>query len=128
VITFSNVALTYLKPVNMKTLFALIVAACMLASCSRSGSTIANDDSVFDNTAKTPAATADRFNGEYAVTEKQLPQEVKTAFYTRYPDAQSVQWALIVNDGNYKADFFILKIKWQAVFAPDGTLLSESHL
>ncbi len=110
----------------MKTPLTIFALALALASCSRSGTTIANDDSAI-NGQLTPAATTTRFNGEYPVTEKALPQEVKTAFYRRYPDAQSAQWVLVMKDGTYKVDFFILKIKWQAIFTPDGALISEEH-
>lgn len=108
----------------MKTPLALFTAACLLASCSRSGTTIANDDSVFTGNAP---VTTERVFTEYPVSDKALPQEVRLAFQSRYQSPQNVQWVLMTRDGNYKADFFIGKIKWQAVFAPDGRLVSEWH-
>ena len=108
----------------MKTPLTLITAICLLASCSRSGTTIANDDSVFDNS---PVASTERISTEYPISEKALPQPVRIAFQTRYSSPQNVQWAYMTSDGNYKVDFFIGKIKWQAIFAPDGTLVTEWH-
>lgn len=98
----------------------------MFAACSRSGTTIANDDSAI-NDKLNPAAATDRAVTEYSISEKALPAEVRTAFFRRYPDAQSRQWAIILSDGNYKADFFILKIKWTAIFEPNGVLVHEEH-
>jgi len=111
----------------MKTLFALTIAICLMTSCSRSGTTIANDDSVFDN-GNTPVATTERIYTEYPISEKSVPQPVRDAFYARYSSPQNVQWVYVSTDGTYKVSFFIGKIKWESVYAPDGTLISESHL
>jgi hypothetical protein len=110
----------------MKTLLALLTITCMLASCSRTGSTIANDDSAInDRMAQT--ASAEKFTGGYPISEKSLPAAVRTAFYDRYTGANNTQWQLLP-DGTYRADFFIGKIKWLAIYAADGTLVHEEHM
>lgn len=109
----------------MKTLLALLTFACVLASCSRTGSTIANDDSVINDRIQQTTA-AEKYAGGYPISEKSLPAAVRDAFYARYSGVASIQWQLMP-DGTYKADFFIGKIKWQAVYAADGTLLHEEH-
>lgn len=105
----------------MKKLLALFTVACVFASCSRSGTTIANDDSAIESVVT--AADARILN--LPITEKDLPIEVSTAFQTRYPGATNVQWR-INPDKTYLVYFFIRKIRWQAVFTPDGRLLSEA--
>lgn len=114
----------------MKALPALLTVAAFMVSCSRSGTTIANDDSVIHaQVSAVKAANAGKVLPQlsaYPITEKDLTDEVRTAFYNRYPGAQNTRW-LLLSDGNYQADFFIGKIRWKVIYEPDGTLVHEEH-
>jgi len=56
------------------------------------------------------------------------PAAVNTAFNTRYPTASGeIEWQK--EDGNtYKVKFFIGSQRWQAIFAADGTFISETKI
>jgi hypothetical protein len=110
----------------MKTFLTILAVAFTLASCSRSGTTIANDDSAVNSQLQSSENKL-RLPEEYPVTEKELPAEVRIDFYNRYPGANNTQWYLLA-DGTYKAVFFQGKIKWTAIYAADGTLIHEEHL
>jgi hypothetical protein len=109
----------------MKKLLPILTVAFMIVSCSRSGTTVANDDSTINNQLANPGS-GERRVSDIPVTEKEVPVEVTTAFYSRYSYPQNVQW-LWLRDGNYRVDFFIGKTKWMAIYAPDGRLLYEEH-
>lgn len=109
----------------MKKLLSLLAAAALFASCSRTGSTIASDDSVIGEQLR-QSAQNEKMTGGYPLPEKSLPQPVREAFQQRYPGASNTAWCLLA-DGTYKAMFFTGKIKWTSIYAADGTLLHEEH-
>lgn len=111
----------------MKTLLTILTVAFTLASCSRSGSTIANDDSAVNGQIQKSSDEKLRVPENIPVTEKEVPLEVRSDFYNRYPAAINIQWYKMA-DGTYKVDFFQEKIKWMAVYNADGTLIHEEHV
>lgn len=111
----------------MKTLLTIFTVALILVSCSRSGSTIANDDSAVNNAIQQNSENKLRVPQDFPVIEKELPTEVRMDFYSRYTGANNAQWYRLA-DGTYKVVFFLGKIKWTSIYAPDGTLLHEEHL
>jgi hypothetical protein len=111
----------------MKTLLTILTVAFALASCSRSGSTIANDDSAVNSQLQKTSEERLKIPENIPVTEKEVPLEVRTDFYSRYTAAINILWYRLP-DGTYKVEFFQGKIKWMAIYKADGTLVHEEHL
>jgi hypothetical protein len=110
----------------MKTFLTILTVAITLASCSRSGSTIASDDSAVNSQLQKSSEEKLRIPENIPVTEKEVPFEVRSDFYNRYPAAINIYWYRMA-DGTYKVDFFQGKIKWMAIYTADGTLIHEEH-
>lgn len=109
----------------MKLPLTILAVAITLASCSRTGSTIANDDSAVNAQIQASQEKL-RIPENLPVTEKEVPIEVRTDFYNRYPGAINKQWYKMA-DGTFKADFFQGKIKWMVIYGSDGRLIHEEH-
>jgi uncharacterized membrane protein YkoI len=56
------------------------------------------------------------------VQQAAVPSEVVTAFNQRYPDAQNAEWDR--ENGDYAVEFETRGNRMEAIYAPDGTLLS----
>ncbi len=63
-----------------------------------------------------------------AITAAQVPAAVMNAYTTRYPAANGqIEWER--EDANtYKVKFFLGALRWQAIFAADGSFLSEKKI
>jgi hypothetical protein len=56
------------------------------------------------------------------IKPQNLPDEVKTAFFTAYPNAENPKWTR-ENDHHYEVDFRITKSKCSAVYTSEGKLV-----
>jgi hypothetical protein len=56
------------------------------------------------------------------IKPQNLPDEIKTAFFTAYPNAENPKWTR-ESDGNYEADFRVAKSKCSAVYTNEGKLV-----
>jgi hypothetical protein len=56
------------------------------------------------------------------IKPQNLPDEIKTAFLTAYPNAENARWSRESN-GNYEADFRVQKSKCSAVYTSEGNLV-----
>ncbi len=62
------------------------------------------------------------------ITAAQVPSAVMNAYTNRYPSASGqIEWER--EDGNtYKVKFFLGSQRWQAIFAANGSFLSEKQI
>jgi hypothetical protein len=56
------------------------------------------------------------------IKPQNLPDEIKTAFFTAYPNAENPKWTR-ENDNHYEVDFRITKNKCSAVYTNEGKLV-----
>ncbi|MGB8194368.1 MAG: hypothetical protein WCF67_20725 [Chitinophagaceae bacterium] len=110
----------------MKTALTFLAVVCMLASCSRSGTTLASDDTAVNSQIQKTVADS-RYPTNYPISEKELTVEVRTDFYSRYFGGHNTEWYRLA-DGTFKALFFLGKTKWQVIYTPDGRVLSETQI
>jgi hypothetical protein len=91
-----------------KILFFLMLATVTMSStCSKS------DDTVSAST---------------NVSSSNVPTAVMNNFNTRYPTASGqIEWEK-ENGNTYKVKFFIGAQRWQAIFASDGSFISEKTI
>jgi Putative beta-lactamase-inhibitor-like, PepSY-like len=54
-----------------------------------------------------------------------VPAAVQTSFTSLFPNAINVSWRL--QNGFYKAKFYIGNVRWEAKFKADGTLVEQEH-
>lgn len=104
-----------------KTLSLLLLAAVLTTACSKQSH--GADDIV---TQQKNNGAEDNPAGGGGSNVSSVPPAVIAAFAARYPDARSVQWK-VLNNGNYKAEFFRGAVKWQATFTSSGVLVKEEH-
>lgn len=112
----------------MKSLAILLFAASLaFASCSKDKLPSADDTSAPASSGSGSAKVEDNPNGGGGsnIAATAVPAAVKAAFTSRYPGATNIQWKL--KNGQYKAEFFIGAVKWQAIFTPNGTLLKQER-
>lgn len=95
-----------------KFLAIVLLGSVLMTSCSK------------DN----PLDAAARGSNSTGVEDKvtTAPAAVLSAFNTRYPGATNIQWKKL-SDGNYKAQFLLGGVKWEAIFTPDGTLVKQER-
>ncbi|MFI5144407.1 MAG: PepSY-like domain-containing protein [Ignavibacteria bacterium] len=55
------------------------------------------------------------------ISEKKVPQAVKDAFYTKFPNTENVRWGL--EDAEYEAEFKLNNVNTSASYSEDGTWL-----
>lgn len=91
-----------------KILFMLMLATVTMSStCSKS------DDLVSAST---------------VVSSSQVPSPVMSSFNNRYPAATGqIEWEK-ENGNTYKVKFFIGSQRWQAIFASDGSFISDKTI
>jgi hypothetical protein len=64
---------------------------------------------------------------EFKIVGDDVPQLVKTAFTTKYPNVASPEWEVEKEEGRliYEAEFKFDGKKREAEFKPDGTFIKE---
>lgn len=64
---------------------------------------------------------------EFEIMSSDVPQTVLTAFQTKYPSIQNVEWEAEKADGHltFEAAFKMDGKKKEACFKPDGTFIKE---
>jgi major membrane immunogen (membrane-anchored lipoprotein) len=99
----------------MKKIFAAImISAALMTSCSK-------EDSALDAAARGSSSSKVEDN----IKVPNLPAAVLNAFNTRYPGATNIEWKM--KNGNYKVQFYIGTVKWEAIFTPTGSLVKEER-
>ena len=112
----------------MKSLAILLFASILAcASCTKDKLPAADDSSATVSAASGSGKVEDNPNGGGGnnIAAASVPAAVKSAFTSRYPGATNIQWKL--KNGQYKVEFFIGAVKWQAIFAPNGSLLKQER-
>ena len=70
----------------------------------------------------------DRVSGSTVISSSQVPSGVMSNFNTRYPAATGqIEWER-ENGNTYKVKFFIGSQRTQAIFASDGSFISEKNI
>ena len=70
----------------------------------------------------------DIISGSTVVSSSQVPSPVTSNFNSRYPTASGqIEWEK-ENGNTYKVKFFIGSQRWQAIFASDGSFISEKMI
>jgi hypothetical protein len=66
-------------------------------------------------------------SSEFKIVSSDVPPVVASAFQTKYPSAQDVEWEAEKTDGRlaFEAEFKIDGKRKEAYFKPDGTFLKE---
>lgn len=111
----------------MKTFTVILLATALsVASCSKD-KLPQTTDQIASGAGSGSGKVEDNPNGGGGnnINAAAVPAAVRTAFASRYPNATAIQWKL--RNGQYKAEFFIGTIKWQAIFSPTGTLLKQER-
>lgn len=63
-----------------------------------------------------------------SINSSNVPSAVMNNFNTRYPAASGqIEWEK-ENGNTYKVKFFIGSQRWQAIFASDGSFISEKTI
>jgi uncharacterized membrane protein YkoI len=64
---------------------------------------------------------------EFDITEADVPQIVKDAFKTKYPNATASEWEVEKSEGRlvFEAEFKMDGKNKEAEFKPDGTFIKE---
>jgi hypothetical protein len=95
-----------------KILAAIVLGSVLMTSCTK------------DNPLDDAAARGRSTGVEDRITT--APEAVLSAFNARYSGATNIQWKKLSN-GNYKAQFFLGSVKWEAIFTPAGSLVKEER-
>ena len=70
----------------------------------------------------------DMVSSSTSVRSSGVPSSVMNNFNSRYPTASGpIEWEK-ENGNTYKVKFFIGSQRWQAIFASDGTFISEKAI
>lgn len=70
----------------------------------------------------------DMVSSSTTVSSSSVPSSVTSNFNSRYPTASGqIEWQK-ENGNTYKVKFFIGSQRWQAIFAADGTFISEKMI
>lgn len=70
----------------------------------------------------------DLLSGSSHINSSQVPAAVLSSFNSRYPTAGGqIEWEK-ENGNTYKVKFFINGQRWQALFAADGSFISEKMI
>jgi major membrane immunogen (membrane-anchored lipoprotein) len=100
----------------MKKIFAvMMIASALMTSCSK-------DNPLVDEAARGRGTST---GVEDNIKVVNLPAAVQDAFNSRYPGATNIEWKM--KDGNYKAQFFLGAVRWEAIFTPSGTLVKQER-
>lgn len=87
--------------------FLALTTVIMSSTCSKSDDTVSSSTSI--NASSVPSAVTANFN-------------------SRYPSATGqIEWEK-ENGNTYKVKFFIGSQRWQAIFASDGTFISDQKI
>jgi hypothetical protein len=95
--------------------FALAVVLITASSC----------DKVLDNPNSSVLSSADDHGGSSGggggtnISASSVPAAVKTAFNSQFPSASGTEWKKLDN-GNYKAQFFVSGVKWEVIYTAAG--------
>ncbi len=100
----------------MKKIFvAILISAALMTSCSK-------EDSAIDAAARGSNSTG---AVEDNIKSVDVPSAVLNAFNSRYPGATNIEWK--IKKGNYKAQFFLGTVRWEAIFTPAGALVKQER-
>jgi hypothetical protein len=102
-----------------KAFFLIAIAAMCTTACTKQSH--GSDDLIPHS-----STVEDNPNGGGGGNTTAVPSAVLNAFKTRYPKATKIEWKKLSN-GNYKAEFYIGTVRWQAIFTPTGTLVKQEH-
>jgi hypothetical protein len=53
------------------------------------------------------------------ISASSVPAAVRTAFNSQFPTATGTEWKKL-NNGNYKAQFFVNGVKWEVIYTAAG--------
>ena len=108
----------------MKKVFASLVVMTLLATACTKESHGA-DDAI---STSRHGGVEDNPNGGGGnnVPSTTVPAAVMSAFKTRFPNATRIEWKK-QSDGNFKVEFFIGAVKYQAIYKPNGSLVKLEH-
>lgn len=112
----------------MKALTVLLVSAMLAAtSCTKDKLPSGDDAAIASASSSTANKVDDNPNGGGGnnIAASAVPTAVRNAFNTRYPGATRAEWKL--KNGQYKVEFFIGTVRWQAIFTPNGTLVKQER-
>lgn len=54
------------------------------------------------------------------ISTASVPSAVMKAFKAQFPNATRIEWKKLSN-GNYKVQFYVNSVKWEAIYTPTGT-------
>lgn len=94
----------------------MMIASALMTSCSK-------DNPLVDAAARGNGSST---GVEDNVKVVNLPAAVQDAFNSRYSGATNIEWKVLSN-GNYKAQFFLGGVRWEAIFTPTGTLVKQER-
>ncbi len=100
-----------------KLLVALTIAAIVTASCEKPFH--GSDDMV---TTSSSSGSGSGSGGGTNISASSVPSAVRNAFKTRFPTATRIEWKRL-SDGNYKVQFNLGTVRWEAIYKPNGTLV-----
>ncbi|MBK7374640.1 MAG: hypothetical protein IPJ02_03470 [Chitinophagaceae bacterium] len=70
----------------------------------------------------------DAVSSSTVISSSAVPASVMSNFNSRYPSAGGqIEWEK-ENGNTYKVKFFLGSQRWQALFAPDGSFISEKMI
>jgi major membrane immunogen (membrane-anchored lipoprotein) len=100
----------------MKKIFAaILISASLMTSCSK--------DDIASDAAARGSSSSSAVEDNIKVTN--LPAAVSSAFNARFPGATNIEWKM--KNGNYKVQFFLGTVRWEAIFTPTGTLVKQER-
>ncbi|MBS1577601.1 MAG: hypothetical protein JST09_20040, partial [Bacteroidetes bacterium] len=104
----------------MKKAFLIIIAGIITLSSCVKNPDLFNNDSL-------SSITGDDHGGRSGsgtkINASAVPAAVSSAFSNEFGGAGSIEWKLLDN-GNYKVQFILNNVKWEAVYNAGGSRLS----
>lgn len=105
-----------------KLFFAMIITSLSVSSCDKVVSSPSNDSSSSfgdDNSRKGGGSGS---GGGTNISASSVPAAVMSSFKSQFPAATNTEWKKLDN-GNYKAQFYVNGVKWEVVYSPAGVQL-----
>ena len=96
--------------------FAMIITALSVSSCDKILSRPGDDSSsIFGDDHGGNSGSGGGTN----ISASSVPTAVMNAFKSQFPAATGTEWKKL-NNGNYKAQFFVTGVKWEVTYTAAG--------
>ncbi len=102
-----------------KAFLSLLVITIMVTSCKKEGR--GSDDFAMSQSSGSLSGSSSG-SGSGNIPASSVPASVMAAFKAKFPTATRIEWKRLSN-GNYKVEFNLGTVRWEAIYTPTGTLV-----